>query len=184
MEALENRYFVALHEAAKAINSTLNINEVLSKIVRATALATKAKACSVMLLDVDRKYLVHQATYGLSEQYMHKGIIMADRSLADTLKGEPVAVTDVANDSRLQYPEEAIKEGIASMLCVPLTARDIIIGVIRIYTSQKQEFSADTVKLLCAIADLSAIAIDNARMHDSLRKAYEVCRSELWHWQP
>ena len=145
---------------------------------------TKAKGCSVMLLDDERKYLVHTATYGLSEQYLHKGMIVADRSLADTLKGEAVIVSDVSNDPRLQYPAEAVKEGIGSMLSVPLAARGVVMGAIRIYSSQKRDFSADEIKLLKAIADLSAIAIQNSRLHDSLRKALDTCQRELWHWQP
>lgn len=184
MEESQARYFDALHEAAKAINSTLNLDELLAKIVKTTTEATRAKGCSLMLLDEEKKYLIHTATYGLSQQYLHKGVIMADRSLADALKGEPVAVSDVANDPRLQYPAEAVKEGIRSMLCVPLAVRDIVIGVIRIYSSRKQDFSTEEVKLLTAIANLGAIAIQNARMHDSLRKAYDTCRQELWHWQP
>lgn len=187
MEELKAHYFDALREAAKAINSTLKIAEVLEVIVRTTTEATKAKGCSLLLLDEEmtkRKYLVHTATYGLSEHYLRKGVIAADRSLADALKGEVVIVSDVSSDPRLQYPAEAIKEGIGSMLCVPLTARGVVVGAIRIYNSQKQDFSTHDIKLLIAIADLSAIAVQNERMHNSLRKAYETCRVELSHWQP
>lgn len=184
MESIQHHHFNALHEAAKAINSTLNLDEALAKIVRATTEATGAKGCSIMLLDEGKMYLVHTATYGLSDQYIRKGVIMADQSLADALKGEPVIVSNACSDPRLQYPVEAEKEGIGSMLCVPMAVRDVVIGVIRIYSSQKQDFSQEDVSLLTAIANISAIAIQNARMHDSLRKAYETCRVELWHWQP
>lgn len=70
------------------------------------------------------------------------------------------------------------------MLCVSLDARGVVLGTIRIYRSQKGDFSEPDVKLLTALANLSAIAIQNARMHDSLRQAYDTCRAELWHWQP
>jgi GAF domain-containing protein len=184
MQELEARYFDALYEAAKAINSTLNPDEVLSIIVRATTEATDAKGCSVVLLDDERKHLVHRATYGLSDRYLRKGVIEADRSLADALKGEPVVVSDVSNDPRLQYPAEAVEEGIASMLSVPLVGRKVIVGVVRIYSSHRQEYSAETIKLATAIANLSAIAIENARMFGSLKEANQVCRRELAYWQP
>lgn len=184
MEEAWDRYFDALYEAAKTVNSTLKADEILSRIVGAATEATNAKGCSLMLLDAEQKRLIHSASCGLSDQYLRKGEVMADRSLADALKGEPVAVSDVSNDPRIQYPAEAVKEGIGSMLCVPLVAKDKAIGVMRAYYSQKQDPPGHTVNLLTAIANLSAIAIENSRMHDSLRKAYDVCQRELWHWQP
>ena len=184
MKDVRVRYFDALHEAAAAINSALDLGEVLATIVRATAEVSRVKGCSLMLLDDDKKHLVHTASYGLSDEYLQKGAIMADRSLADALKGEPVVVSDVANDARLQYPAEAIREGIGAMLCTPLKARDRLIGVIRIYSSRKGDFSESVIELLTAIANLSVIAIQNARMYDSLKKAYQVCQRELWHLQP
>ena len=137
-----------------------------------------------MLFDYDKKQLSHTASCGLSDEYLHKGVIMADRSLAAALKGEVVVVSDVANDDRLQYPTEAVHEGIKAMLCAPLIARGKFIGAIRIYSAQEGDFSASLIELLSAIANLSAIAIQNASIHESLRQAHNVCQQELWHWQP
>ena len=181
---VEINYLGTLHELAKIINSPLRADEVLHTIVRVAAQAIGAKGCSVMLLDDQKKFLIHTATYGLSDQYLKKGVLMADRILNETLKGKPIAVTDVSNDPRIQYPTEAVKEGIASMLSVPLRLRDELIGLIRIYCVEKQEFGSDTINLLTAIGELSAIAIEKAKMYDSLKKAHDVCRTELGYWQP
>jgi len=178
------RYFDALSKAAEAINSTQSVDAVLAAIVRATAEATRVKGCALMLLDDDKKYLIHSASYGLSEHYLKKGVIMADQSLAGAMKGGLVEVPDVCNDARLQYPAEAVKEGIAAMLCVPLTVKGKLVGAIRIYSAQTGDFSSSVKELLTAIANLSAIAIQNARLHDSLRQALDTCQRELWHWQP
>lgn len=137
-----------------------------------------------MLLDDALTHLVHTATYGLSDQFLSKGVISADRIMIETTGGKPVVVSDVSNDPRIQYPQETMKEGIFSELSVPLYLRDRITGVLRIYSGKRQEFSADVIKLLSAIADLSAIAIENARMHESLKKAHDVCLTELGYWQP
>ncbi len=184
MEKLESRYFDALHEAAKAINSTLKSDEVLSIIAKSAAEATKAKGCSLLLLDDEKKHLEHRAMFGLSERYLHKGVILADQSLND-IKGGSVVISDVSNDLRVQYPAEAVKEGIASIIGVPLSARGVIIGVLRVYFGHKQEVvPIETIKLLTAIANLSAIALENSRMYESIKKAHEVCQRELWHFQP
>ncbi len=137
-----------------------------------------------MFLDDALTHLVHTATYGLSDQFLSKGVISADRIMIETTGGKPVVVSDVSNDPRIQYPQETMKEGIFSELSVPLYLRDRITGVLRIYSGKRQEFSADVIKLLSAIADLSAIAIENARMHESLKKAHDVCLTELGYWQP
>lgn len=184
MKELGGRYFDVLYEVARTINSTLDAEEVLRMIVKSATEETGARGCSLLLLDADKKCLLHSSSYGLSEEYLHKGDVTADRSIADALKGEPVVVTDVSNDPRIQYPVEALKEGIGSMLCVGLYVGGTPIGVMRIYRSGKGDFSADTVKLVSAIANLSAVAIKNSRTHDSLRKAHEVCQRELWYWQP
>jgi GAF domain-containing protein len=177
-------YFDALYEVARAINSTLNGGEVLGRIVKTTTEAAAAKGCSLLLLDAEERALIHSADYGLSDEYLSKGEVMADRSLTDALKGETVAVSDVANDPRIQYPEEAVREGIGSVLCVPLAEREKVIGELRIYRSEKQDFPEDMIKMLTAVANLSAIAIENSRMYASLKSAHDVCQRELWHLQP
>ena len=141
MKAIEKGYFDVLHEAAKAVNSSLSSEQVLETIVRVAATATGAKGCSLMLLDDALTYLVHIATYGLSDQFLSKGVISADRIMIETTGGKPVVVSDVSNDPRIQYPQETMKEGIYSELSVPLYLRDRITGVLRIYSGKRQEFS-------------------------------------------
>ena len=181
---VEVNYLSAVLEAAKIINSTLRTEEVLFAIVKTVTEETNAKGCSIMLLDITNKYLEHRYTYGLSDEYLHKGVIIADVLLEATMKGQPIMVPDVTKESRIQYPKEALKEGIASMLSIPLCLKGESLGVLRVYFSEKQEFSADTMKLLSTIAELSAIAIANAKMYDSLKKAHQVCMNELAYWQP
>lgn len=177
-------YLAALHETTKAINSVLKIDEVLSTIVRVTAQVTGAKGCSIMLLDDEKKYLEHKATYGLSNQYLNKGELTVDRVLDDKVIGKPIAIVDISDDTGIQYPAEAVKEGIANMVNVPIRLRDELIGLIRVYSAEKQAFSSDTVNLVSAIGELSAIAIDKAKMYDSLQRAHDVCLTELGYWQP
>jgi GAF domain-containing protein len=178
------RYFDALSKAAEAVNSSLTLKEVLSTIARVTAEATRVKACSVLLLDEQKNCLIHVAWYGLSDDYLHKGIVSADRSLAEALQGQPVAVSDVTCDPRVQYPDDAEREGIASMLSARLVAREKVMGVVRIYSGKKGHFSPSVTELLVAIANLSALAIQNASMYESVKEAHQVCLQELWQLQP
>ena len=119
---------------------------------------------------------------GLSESYLRKGPLDADKSIAETLNGQIVLILDTANGSRVQYPEEAIKEGIASVLSVPITVKGQIIGVLRIYTAEQRNFSDDEYELISGLADMGGIAIDNARMYDHLKAEDESLINETHRW--
>ncbi len=183
MEKTATTYFDALYQAARAINSTLDLDDVLAEIVKAVTEATGAHGCSVLVLS-DGHRLAHTVTYGLSAEYLQKGSVDAARTLAEIARGNPVIISDVTADERVQYPEAAKREGIGSMLSAPLSVRDVIIGVIRVYHARNATFCPDDVKLVTAIANLSAIAIDNARTHGSLKAAHKTALEELWHLLP
>ena len=176
---LEVGYLGALHDLAKALNSTLTLDDVFQTLVKITSVATGAKGCSLMLFDDKKKYLTRKATYGLSDEYLSKGLTITDPILDDVMKGKSIIISDVTADPRVQYPNEAVKEGIASMLSVPLNSRGTPIGVIRIYSSKKQEFDEEIIKLLDAVNELGSLAIERAQMYDSLKKAHDVCLREL-----
>ena len=66
---------------------------------------------SLVLLDSTRKKLIHTSSWGLPQFYLRKGVLDADKSLSEVLTGQPVVITDVARDSRVQYPEIAATSG-------------------------------------------------------------------------
>jgi GAF domain-containing protein len=182
MENKETRYFESILDVCKVINSSLELKEVLRLITENIITLINVKACTIFLLDKSRNELDVSATYGLSEAYLSKGPVDADKSIAETLEGKIVLVQDTSSDSRVQYPEEAKKEGIASMLSVPITVKGQIIGVLRIYTSAQRIFSDDEYKLISGLADIGGIAIDNARMYDHLKSDHERLISDTHQW--
>ena len=183
MQNGESKSYEALYDAAKAINSSLDVDDVLAAIVKAAATGVGAKACSLLLLSPDKEQLLHTAAYGLSDSYVKKGPVAVDASMADALDGQTVEVYDIQDDPRVQYPEEARKEGIASILCMPVTLGDDVIGTIRIYTSDHRHFSASDVHFLEAVANLGAVALEKARLHQSVKKDYDELNQELLKWR-
>jgi GAF domain-containing protein len=134
--------------------------------------ALGAKGCSLILLTPDRKLLLHTAACGLSDWYIQKGPLSVDKSISEALEGKPVAILNATEDERVQYREEARKEGIASILSVPMKLREEIIGVIRVYTAEPRHFTEDDTYFVAAVANLGAIALENARLYDSLQRDY------------
>jgi len=129
-----------------------------------------------MLLTLDKKLLIHAAAYGLSDWYVRKGPVSADKSISEVLKGRPVAVLDATEDERVQYQEQAGKEGIVSILSVPMTLSEEVIGVVRIYTREPRHFSEDDIYFMGAVANLGAISLENARLYESLQKDYDALK--------
>ncbi len=169
-------YFRSVVHAVKAINSTLEPSEVIAAIVEQTAKGMGVKGSTLRLLDRSRKYLKASASYGLSRDYLRKGPIEVEKSGVDqmALKGDVVEIEDVCCDARFQYPDAARDEGIVSMLVAPLTTDQRVIGIMRVYTSEKHAFDDAEKEFLNAISDISAMAIENARLHQALKTDYEM----------
>ncbi|MFQ6122038.1 MAG: GAF domain-containing protein [Dehalococcoidales bacterium] len=183
MEKREQRYYTSLYKIAAVINSARTPEAVLNSIVESVAKALEVKGSSIMLLEPDKKLLIHRAAYGLSEQYIKKGPVSADKSIAEALRGQPVAVLDATTDERVQYRESAKKEGIASVLSVPMKRRGEIIGVVRVYTTEPCQFTKDDMYFVGAVANLGAIALENAKLYETLQKEYEAFRLEMLEWR-
>ncbi len=175
MSKTDLEYCWMLHEIAKSLSSAGNLPAVLNLIAKSAADGIGLKACTIRLLDRRGEVLELAAAYGLSDAYLRKGPVEFKRSLYDerVLRGEPIIVEDIRRDERLQYPEEAIREGLRSMVSVPLIARDKYLGSLRVFSSEPHKFSKSELTFLTALANLGAIAIENARMNDSLRKRME-----------
>jgi signal transduction protein with GAF and PtsI domain len=169
-------YFRSIIHAVKAINSSLEPAAVIAAIVEQTVKGMGVKGSTLRLLDRSGKYLKASASYGLSREYLRKGPVEVEKSQVDQLAlgGEIQEIADVCCDPRFQYPEAAKGEQIVSMLVAPLRVQDRTVGVIRVYTADRHSFDDAEKEFLAAIADISAVAIDNARLHQALKVDYEM----------
>lgn len=173
-KAEEARYLKAVTEVAKAVGSTLDADEILNLIVDKALSVLGVKACSVLLVNPKTRELDLAASKGLSAAYLAKGPLKRDLSIADCLKGEWVWIEDAATDPRLQYPEWAREESIASMLCVPMLVKDQPIGVLRLYTGTPRQFMPAELEFARSLAEFGALALRNARLHQNLREDYRA----------
>lgn len=175
-------YYQSLYDIASAVNSTHRSEDVLRTMVEMVATSMESKGCSLMLLAPERKTLMHRAAYGLSDWYVRKGPVSADRSIAEALRGKPVAILNASEDDRIQYRKQAREEGIASILCVPVILRDEVVGVIRVYTSESRHFTSADTYFVGAVANLGAIALENATLREALEKDYQTLQQDMSQW--
>jgi GAF domain-containing protein len=120
------------------------------------------------------------ANYGLSDRYLHKGPVEADKSIAAAMTGKPVSIYDVRTDPQAQYPQEAAAEGISSILSVPISLKNNIIGVLRIYTRACREFTEEEISFVSTLAEQAGLAMENARMFQKLKGDYEAITSDMY----
>src|SRR4030042_1088747 len=173
MKESEHTYFSAFMTITRAISSSLDVKEVLHLIVKNTCELTGSKGCTLMLLDEESERLEVESSYGLSHQYVGKGPVWADQSISETLKGKSIIIEDAVRDPRVQYPEEARREGIASVISLPVILREKVIGVLRLYTSVPCRFTEDDIHFLSAVAIQSGLAIENAKRYEHVKTDYE-----------
>lgn len=179
---MSQSYFGALRDVVLVINSTLEPRDVLLRITEATAKTMHCKASTIRLLDRSGSFLLPSAAYGLSDTYMRKGPVEVKRSGldAEVLAGRTIHLKDAAADGRFQYPESARKEGLVSVLSAPLSANGKVIGLMRVYSSEEKEFSEEEQNFMEAVAAVSAVAIENARLHDDLRNNYDLLTKQTY----
>ena len=160
----------ALNDGARAISSSLELQQVLDHLVRNTSEVMGVRACSIRLLSKHGERLEPVAVFGLSQTYIEKGPIeLENNPLArEVLAGRIVNIPDVTSTSLLQYPDWAVQEGISSMLSAPLTGKNGPLGILRAYSDERNWFTADDEIFLTAIAAQGSIAIENALAYQAI----------------
>jgi len=176
----EIQYLKAVTEVAKALSSTLDAAQVLDLIVTLAVRILNVKACSLRLLNPVNGRLELACAHGLSPAYLDKGPVDKDKSISSSMEGEVVSILDASSDARLQYPEHARQEGIASILSVPVFLKEKVIGVLRLYTSSPRKFSGSETELAQSMAEFGALALQNARIHEDLRADYRIAMENVY----
>ncbi len=167
MSSKDKTYLRSFMEISKILSSTLAVDEVLDQIVRQITAVMALKGATIRLINPRTNTMELVAAQGLSEKYLKKGQVDLDKSISEALSGRPVAIYDATTDPRIQYPQEAKEEGIATLVAVPMVAKAKVIGVLRLVTGEPREFTMEEVDFACSVAELGAQAISNAMIYEA-----------------
>jgi serine phosphatase RsbU (regulator of sigma subunit) len=157
----------ALYNVSMMLTESRDLQKVLSRTVELVCQVMETKAASLRLIDRENDELVTKAVFNLSPAYLAKGPVRMSKSDIDRVALSQQGyeyVSDMSTDPRVQYPGEAIREGIVSMLSAGMKYKGNAIGVLRVYTEKQQVFSQYQIDLLKSIAAQSAAAIENTRL--------------------
>lgn len=175
---LKARMFEALANVSRTINSTLNLDDALQVVTREARLLMQAKVCSLMMMDDRQECLDLRASSGAGESYLAKPRLSVQESLLGVVvrRKKPLQVANVQTSTRYQNVEVARREGLVSLLSVPLLFAGEAIGTLSVYTAQPYNFSNEEIRILSALAELSAIAIEKARLYERVVDIEEQLR--------
>jgi len=169
-----------LYRLSTLLATKRELQQVLETVARSAAEVLDMKAASIRLLEPSGRELVLKAVHNLSPEYLNKGPILLDKSEVDKASlegdGQVVFIEDMATDPRTIYPQDAKREGLASILSAGMVYRGKRVGVMRVYSGDTRTFSDFEQHLLHAIANLAAAAIEDVRLEAEREEAHRVRR--------
>ena len=172
----------ALGDVSQAVNSTLDLETVLTTIVGRAVQLSHTDAGAIYVFDEESKEFRLHATYGMSEAMIaaitdqHIGI--GDSNIgAATTQRKPIQVPDIRNQPS-PINEIILREGYRSILVIPLLRPDHIVGALVVRRKALGEFPQSTIELLQTFADQSVVAIQNARLYENVEaRTRELAKS-------
>jgi signal transduction protein with GAF and PtsI domain len=155
-----------ISKVSRMITSNLYLEDILKLIVTVTAELMDSKICSLMLIDEKSGNLILKATQSMSEAYNKKPPLRIGEGIAGKVAAEnkPISVLDLLKEPEYKFKDIADKEGLRSLLSVPLAVKGKVIGVLNNYTSYPHRFTGDEINVLTTVASQAAIVIENAEL--------------------
>lgn len=156
----------ALTIISRAITSDQYLEDILRLIVLVTAEAMNSKVCSLWLLDDKTQSLTIRATQSINREYLKKRSLKVGEGVVGYVAqhNKPYISPNVLEDSRFKEKTLARKMGLTSMLSVPMSVRERVIGVINCYTSVPHHFTETELNLFTTVANQAAVAIFNTEL--------------------
>jgi signal transduction protein with GAF and PtsI domain len=156
----------ALTVISRAITSDRYLEDILRLIVLVTAEVMNSKICSLWLLDEKTQALTIRATQSINREYLKKRSLKVGEGIVGYVAehNKPYCSANVLEDDRFKEKTLARKLGLISLLSVPMSVRERVIGVINGYTSFPHEFTETEQNLFTTVANQAAVAIFNTEL--------------------
>lgn len=171
----EDRIDIDIYKVVtRAIAGSDNLEDMAIQLTRLLVGALGIKGSTIFVLNPDTKELEALASFGLSINYMNKGPILVKKSLDHQLRVEPIVIRDVTTSDRLQYPEDAKKEGIHAIVSLPIRLHGKLIGVLRLYHYEQWDVSKRDLDSLMVFSENIGLALMYTRLLQALKSVKET----------
>ena len=160
----------------RAMAESDDLEIMANRMIQLLVGALNIKGCTIFVLNSQTKELEALASCGLSINYINKGPVFMDKSLGDTLRGEPVVVRDVTKTDALQYPGDAKEEGIGSIVSLPIKFYGESIGALRLYHHEVWNISDRDIDSLLLFAENIGLAMRYTQLLNSLQSIKDTIK--------
>ena len=132
----------------------------------------------ILLIDEQTQTLSHRVHRGLGKEFVEKMSLGLGEGIGGIVaqSGKAILLEDISTDPRVAHRELVIAEGLKAYICVPLRAKDKVLGVLNVASRRPHRFTTNDMHLLYAIGDQLGIAIEHVQLYERLRKARERLR--------
>jgi signal transduction histidine kinase len=167
-------FYDTFRHISALVHSSTCAEEVLDLVAWKSAEILNAKGTVLRILNQRTHQLELSAAFGIGERYLSKGVVSSEKVITELCQqNKAIIINDLLENPRIQYPKDAWEEGIRTVLDVPLALRENIVGIIRIYFSEKRKFSQEELDFVIAVAEQCACAIDKARLIEEKQAQYD-----------
>jgi two-component system NtrC family sensor kinase len=167
-------FYRVFRDISTLVHTGKSLKEVLDRVVWKASELLNAKGALLRIRNLETQQFDVAAAHGMGERYLNKGPVTSEKILTDEIRQNRVLIIeDILKAPRVEYPHEAWDEGIRMMLDIPLTVADQTIGLLRIYLTEKREFSEDELSFMVSIGEQCACAINKARLIENQKARYD-----------
>ena len=170
--------FESFIAVGQAINAAVDLDDALAAITCEACSLMNARTSALQLLDESGDRLALVASHGAREAYLNKpDVVVSDSFLGSVVhRMKPLQIENIQTSNAYQQQNMAREEGIVALLSVPLVFGGDTTGTLNIYKAEAYVFSNDEIQIAMALAELSAIAIEKARLLERIVESEELLR--------
>ncbi len=168
------RFYDVFRSISTLVHAITSVEEVLELVAWKITDVLGGKGTILRILNLETEEPALFASYGLGQKYISKDPVSSREMITDLCrKNKVVIIEDIATDDRVRNKKELKEDGIQMILDVPLILRTEMLGIIRIYFSERREFLDEELSFVGAVAETCACAIDKARMIEEQKSQYD-----------
>jgi GAF domain-containing protein len=176
-----HRNLHVIADIGRAVTSRLRLEEILQLLVEKGALIFGALGAAVYLTNLEKNLLEVNAFYGVDEAFFAKKALPIDDAIRECLD-HLVIVKEVPEQGVPGFPEGLAEQNLHSVVCTPLKIKENSIGILRLYFERLRDFPHSDQVLFAILADFSAIAIENARLFNHIKRDFQDLTRDVWRW--
>ena len=175
---LQSSEVLVLSRISAALSGLWNLDAILGVGLDNTLDIMNGTIGEILLIDETTQELSRVTHRGLSKEFVENVRLSLGEGITGSVAqtGKAVLLEDISLDPRVAHRDLVIAEGLKAYVCVPLRARDKVLGVLNVVSRVPRKFTTSDMQLLYAIGDQLGIAVEHARLYERLRKARERMR--------